>query len=69
MIGRLCGCLTAARHSCIWNVEATARLLYLDHSGMELYNMPAQLKLGEHRSAEDTCFKNKPVSDDLPELL
>ena len=25
-----------------------ARLLYLGHSGLELYNMPAQLKLGEH---------------------
>ena len=46
-----------------------ARLLCLRHSGLELYNMPAQLKLTSTRADEAACSKNMLVSDDLPELL
>jgi len=34
-----------------------ARLLYLGHSGLELYNMPAQLKLGEHQSRRGQLYQ------------
>jgi hypothetical protein len=35
------------------------RLLYLGHSGLELYNMLTQLKLSEHQSRRDHLFQEQ----------